>query len=106
VRGGGDSGGAAPPFTWTQTAEEVELTFAVPAVTKAKDVTVIFGLQSCSVALAAGAKPVMSGTLASKVNVDECTWSLMGDGERRKLQVTLFKQSTVSWPGLMAAAAS
>jgi hypothetical protein len=90
-----------PPFAWSQTSDELELTLSVPAATKPKDVRVKFGVQSCSISIG-GAAPVLSGRLAGKVNVDECTWTLSGDGAQRKLQVTLFKQAAVEWAMPMA----
>lgn len=90
------------PLSWSQTSEEVELVIAVAASTRPKDVSVQFGTQSCSVRVGgAGAMPVVGGRLAHKVRADECTWSLVGDGDARTLIVTLFKNQAADWSKLM-----
>lgn len=103
AEGAAADGASTPPFSWSQTTEEVELAIRVPAGTHKKDVSVQFGTQTCTVRVSgSGAPPVMGGRLAHKVNADECTWSLVGDGEARKLHVTLFKQQAAEWRQLMA----
>lgn len=92
---------ASPPFSWSQTAEEVELSVRVPEGTRPKDVRVTFGVQSCTVKVG-GEAAVLEGKLAYRVQPDECTWSLLGVGAVRKLQVTLFKQKPEEWRQLMA----
>jgi len=95
----------APALSWSQTVEEVEVAIAVPPGTRPKDVSVQFGTQSCVVRIGGKeAKPVLSGTLLFKVTADECTWSLMGEGGARKLQVTLFKREAGDWTQLLASA--
>lgn len=84
----------APPVvetwgTWTQTDEEVELRLLVASGTKAKYCKVNFGRTSLKVVVAG--QTVLSGSTFDPVSVDDCTYTLEDEGDRRQLVITLGK---------------
>lgn len=76
--------------SWTQTAEEVELKFAVTAGTKSKYCKVQFGRNSVKVVVAG--QTLLQGTTFDPISLDESTFTLQDEGPtNRELCVTLGK---------------
>jgi hypothetical protein len=95
--------GKAETYRWTQTKEELEVHVPIPAASKARDCKVKFAPGSLSITVA-GVPPVLdSAPLHAKVRPDECTWSVVGEGDSRALVVTLEKAKEGVWSGLCAA---
>ena len=79
---------------WTQNDDEVEITFPFEDAVDKKKLRVDFRRQTVKVALAGVTTHEL--TLYSKVDVDNCTWTLDGG---KSLVVTLEKaEPGVSWP--------
>merc|ERR1739841_211565 len=85
--------GETDTYQWTQSAEEVEVTFKQEGVGKSDKahVKVTFGRQKLKVMLKG--ETLIDGGLGGVVDPDECTWTL-SDGT---VQVTLMKASEDTW---------
>ncbi|XP_071502362.1 nudC domain-containing protein 1-like [Diadema antillarum] len=76
-----------PLFTWTQTGEDVSITFIVPATVSKPDIHVVMEADRLDVRIKNGPE-LLSGALFRLIDITCCTWTL----EKRKLEVTLAKQ--------------
>ena len=91
-------------YTYSQDNEEVVIEVAVPAATKAKDVTCSIKLDSIALRVATlpeGQAEVLSGELFQRVRPEECSWTIATVGGQRVLQVTLTKQQNLRWLGVL-----
>jgi len=89
-----DEGG----YTWSQKGDEVQVLFKLPKAVVKKDVKVGFKMSSLSVAVSGDA--LLEGSLAGKIDTDDCTWCLASGGT--ELQVMLTKQNAKdNWSGLL-----
>ncbi|KAJ1977664.1 hypothetical protein H4R35_002212 [Dimargaris xerosporica] len=89
------------PYTWRQSLEELDLTFPVPAGTRARDVVVDIMNKRLKVALKTAASAVnggdptlVDGELFASIIVDDSTWSIE---DRCRLLVHLEKQNRMQW---------
>jgi len=108
-KGGGlDNGGtdgnaeeverAEDGYTWSQKADEVQISFKLAKSAAKKDVKVTFKPSSISVTVHGNS--MLDGTLAGRVDLDDCTWCLTNGGQ--ELQVMLTKQDgSSSWKDLL-----
>lgn len=83
-------------YSWTQTAEEVDIRVPVADGTTTKDVRVTFGVRALTVALGHG-KPSISLQLSASIRPDESTWTLQGSGSGRELNVHMEKLEQLPW---------
>jgi len=88
-------------YTWTQEGEDVQITFKLEPKDERKltknDMKVTF--QSTSLKVVVAGDCLLDGTLAGRVDVDQCTWTLNGTDE---LQVALTKvNSKEEWDTLI-----
>jgi hypothetical protein len=85
-------------YTWSQKGDEVQVLFKLPKAVVKKDVKVGFKMSSLSVAVNGDA--LLDGSLAGKIDTDDCTWCLASGGT--ELQVMLTKQNAKeNWSGLL-----
>lgn len=121
--GGGRSSSAPPPpggvvgegFTWSQTAEEVEVRVRVPQISTAKNIRVVIGATALRITLpsttSSSDEPdldkrlVTGATLFEKVSAGESTWTI--ENERggagagvRVLCISLAKANNQTWRAL------
>jgi hypothetical protein len=84
--------GEAAGYTWEQNEEEVEIKVPLPAGTTKKQVKVKFSKLTLSVTLEGAPAPIIDNrSLCCKVDVDGCTWTMEGKGEKAKVAITLEK---------------
>ncbi|KAK4195116.1 HSP20-like chaperone [Triangularia verruculosa] len=88
----------ALPYKWTQTISDLSITFPVPPTHKARDLTITF----TKTTLTAGVKnqpPIISGTLAHPIHVDDSTWTLTTspDGSSKTVEILLDKVNKQEW---------
>jgi hypothetical protein len=108
--GGGGSDGVlrTPPgahYAWGQDGDTVTCEMAVPAGTKGKDVKVVIGAARLDVDVASDASLAIHGGLGGRVSRDESSWSLVDDGGRRLLVITIAKEGgerAGKWGALLA----
>eukprot|EP00057_Strongylocentrotus_purpuratus_P012853 XP_011667327.1 PREDICTED: nudC domain-containing protein 1 isoform X2 [Strongylocentrotus purpuratus] len=77
-----------PLFTWTQTGEDVILTFIVPETVSKPDIHMVMEADRIDISIKNG-KELLSGALYRLVDIACCTWTL----EKRKLDVMLAKEN-------------
>ena len=85
----------AVPYGWTQTLQDVNVTFPVPAATKGKDVT--WEVKAGSIKLLLNGAPLLQAALPKRVKPDGCEWTLSGEGAARAIFVTLTKDNQMEW---------
>ncbi|XP_026846219.1 nudC domain-containing protein 1 [Drosophila persimilis] len=87
---------ATPPYTWTQTDEDVLIRFRLPAGATRND----FNIRSTSHQLEVEclAEILLTGALYANVDSDLTTWTIEADS----LQLTLVKELQQSWPHLLS----
>jgi hypothetical protein len=89
-----DEGG----YTWSQKGDEVQILFKLPRSIAKKGVKVAFKISSLKVEVEGAS--LFNGSLAGKIDTDECFWCLACGGT--ELQVMLTKQNAMeNWPGLL-----
>merc|ERR1712190_203378 len=88
-----DEGG----YTWSQKGDEVQVLFKLPKPAVKKDVKVGFKMLSLSVAVHGDS--LLDGSLAGKIDTDDCAWCLASGGS--ELQVMLTKKSSDKWSDLL-----
>lgn len=84
-----------PAYTWTQTMEDVTMTFTVPQRTQKSDINLVFTPNKICIELKNGPK-LLEGPLFRDIDVSVSTWILEG----RKLEVGLAKKEDemLMWP--------
>jgi len=88
-----DAEQAALPYQWKQTLQDVDITFAVPKGTRAKNVDVVIKKKYLKIALN-GQEPIAEGELCNEIKLDESTWSIE---DQKELVVHLEKVNKVEW---------
>ncbi|BGP44196.1 hypothetical protein JCM10450v2_000005 [Rhodotorula kratochvilovae] len=83
----------ALPYRWRQTLHDLTVTVPVPAGTRGKQLDVVLRKDFIRVGLK-GAEPVIEGTLAKEIRVDDSTWTL---DDSREVTVSLEKADQQSW---------
>jgi hypothetical protein len=96
VAGGGGVPAEEVGFSWTQTEQELEVVVKLPETATSRDVKVAFKPQSMQVTC--GKNALVAEQLFERVDVDACTWTLEGEGEDRKLIISMEKQEDAFWP--------
>jgi len=81
-----------PPYVWSQTTEEVTLSFLVGKEVTKRDICFSLAGSKIEIRLADG-KTLLSGDLEGKIDKDGCSWTL-GDSI---LEVTLEKSQLCVW---------
>ncbi|XP_041455134.1 nudC domain-containing protein 1-like isoform X1 [Lytechinus variegatus] len=76
-----------PQFTWTQTGEDVILTFIVPETVSKPDIHMVMEADRIDISIKNG-KELLSGALYRLIDISCCTWTL----DKRKLDVMLSKE--------------
>jgi hypothetical protein len=66
---------SALPYRWRQELGEVEISAAVPAGTRGKDLVVTIQKKRLSVGLK-GQTPILNGELCKEIKVEESNWTL------------------------------
>lgn len=87
------NGGTTATYSWTQTLQEAQASFPVPAGTKSRQVDVVITATKLRVGLK-GSTPLADGALFKKVKVDDSFWTLE-DGNR--VCVYLQKENQMEW---------
>ncbi len=95
-------------YKWAQTADDLEVTVALPSGTAKRDVKVAVGVKSLKVhinsAADTSAPPLVDLALFAAVRPDEMTWTLSsGKDVLPQLQVLVEKAESVTWNRLEAA---
>ncbi|RLN88851.1 hypothetical protein BBJ28_00011132 [Nothophytophthora sp. Chile5] len=87
------NGGQTDKYVWTQTLQEAQVNFAVPAGTKSKQIDVDIRAGKLKVGLRGG-ETFVDGALYNKVKVDDSFWTLE-DGNR--ICIYLQKDNQMEW---------
>ncbi|CAH1779692.1 unnamed protein product [Owenia fusiformis] len=85
-----------PAYTWSQTEEDVTLTFTLPPGTNKPDVYYKLSRGRIELGIKNG-EELLVGDLHDAVDIDGSTWTLEG----QRLEVTLAKSEGVQWPGVV-----
>ncbi|KAF3081424.1 hypothetical protein TWF569_001732 [Orbilia oligospora] len=83
---------ATLPYKWTQALEEVDITVALPAGTRGRDLIVDIKLTGLKVGLK-GKEPLFEGTLYKPIHLDDSTWSISDS----TLEIHLDKSNKKEW---------
>ncbi|TNY17529.1 nuclear movement protein nudC [Rhodotorula diobovata] len=83
----------ALPYRWRQTLTDLTVTVPVPPGTRGKQLDVVLRKDFIRVGLK-GEPPVIEGTLAKEIKVDDSTWTL---DDSREVTVSLEKVDQQSW---------
>ncbi|KAF3187577.1 hypothetical protein TWF788_001803 [Orbilia oligospora] len=83
---------ATLPYKWTQALEEVDITVALPAGTRGRDLVVDIKLTGLKVGLK-GKEPLFEGTLYKPIHLDDSTWSISDS----TLEIHLDKSNKKEW---------
>ncbi|GAA6054967.1 hypothetical protein JCM3770_004073 [Rhodotorula araucariae] len=83
----------ALPYRWRQTLHDLTVSVPVPSGTRGKQLDVVLRKDYIRVGLK-GATPVLEGTLAKEIRVDDSTWTL---DDSREVTVSLEKVDQQSW---------
>jgi len=86
------------PYKWTQTIKDVDITVPIPSNLKGRDLAVQIQKTKLSVAIK-GKEPIMEGTLAHAIHVDESSWTLetTADTAVKELAIHLDKVNQMEW---------
>ena len=89
---------AALPYKWTQTIADVDVTMAVPATLKGRDLAVSLTRTAISAGVK-GQPPILAGDFPSPIHADESTWTLetTGGGGGKEIAVHLDKANKMEW---------
>ena len=91
-------------YTYSQDSDEVVVEVKVPAATKSKDVACTVKPDTVSLTVATlpeGQRDVLCGELFQRVKADESSWTIASMGGERVLQLTLAKQKSMRWLGVL-----
>lgn len=84
-------------YRWTQTIEDVQITFSLPVGTRGKDVNV--AVKNEEIAVRIHNEAVLQGKLFSRVKSEECLWTI----EDNELCLVLVKaKQHESWKSVIA----
>ncbi|KAK4230689.1 HSP20-like chaperone [Podospora fimiseda] len=89
---------AALPYKWNQTIGDLDISFTIPAKFKGKDLAITIAKTSISAGIK-GQPPIISGTLAHAVHVDDSTWTLTTapGGNEKVVEIHLDKVNKMEW---------
>ena len=115
MSGGGPPGGDGadgtwirPPgacYAWAQDGDSITVEIGVPPTTKGKDVKVVIGAAQLEVSVAGAADVSISSPLGGRVARGDSSWSLVDEGGKRLLVLTLAKEGgdrAPAWHSLLA----
>ena len=111
--GGDGSNGTwmRPPgacYAWAQDTDSITVEIGVPAATKGKDCKVVIGAAQLEVSVSGAADVAISSALAGRVSRGDSSWSLVEEGGKRLLVLTLAKEGgdrATTWHSLLAPSA-
>ncbi|KAF2741267.1 CS-domain-containing protein [Polyplosphaeria fusca] len=87
---------AALPYKWTQTIKDVDVTIAIDAKYKGRDLDVKLSKKALKVAIK-GQQPFVDGELPHPIHVDESTWTLETTPTGKEIAVHLDKVNQMEW---------
>ncbi|KAJ4373971.1 hypothetical protein N0V83_002710 [Neocucurbitaria cava] len=87
---------AALPYKWDQTIKDLDITVALDAKYKGKDLDVKISRNALKVAIK-GQEPFIDGELPHAIRVDESTWTLTTTGSTKEIAVHLDKVNQMEW---------
>ncbi|KAF2771119.1 CS-domain-containing protein [Teratosphaeria nubilosa] len=91
-----DAEQAALPYKWTQTIGELDLTAAIPANMKGKDLDVKITKTTIKAGIK-GQDPIIEGTLPHSIHPDDSTWTLETTPTGKELSIHLDKSNKMEW---------
>ncbi|KAF1951653.1 CS-domain-containing protein [Byssothecium circinans] len=87
---------AALPYKWTQTIKDLDVTIAVDAKYKGRDLDVKIAKTHLKVAIK-GQDPIIDGDLPHAIHVDDSTWTLETTPTGKEVVVHLDKVNQMEW---------
>ncbi|KAI7549171.1 Nuclear movement protein [Hortaea werneckii] len=84
------------PYKWTQTIGELDLTAAIPANIKGKDLDVKLTRNGIKAAIK-GQEPIIEGDFPHPIRVDDSTWTLESGPSSKELNIHLDKVNKMEW---------
>ncbi|KAL1303963.1 hypothetical protein AAFC00_000410 [Neodothiora populina] len=84
------------PYKWVQTIQDLDVTAAIPANMKGKDLDVKIAKTSIKAGIR-GQEPIIEGTLPHAILVDESTWTLETTPSGKELAIHLDKANKMEW---------
>ncbi|KAF2085145.1 CS-domain-containing protein [Saccharata proteae CBS 121410] len=84
------------PYKWTQTIQDVDITIAVPANIKGRDLDVELKKRKLKVAIK-GQEPFIDGELPKEIKIDDSTWTLESVPGGKEVSVHLDKVNKMEW---------
>lgn len=91
-----DAEQAALPYRWTQTIKDVDVTVAVDAKYKGRDLDVHLARTRLRVAIK-GQAPIIEGDLPHPIHVDDSTWTLETVPGGKEISLHLDKVNQMEW---------
>ncbi|KAI1916972.1 hypothetical protein LOZ65_005148 [Ophidiomyces ophidiicola] len=84
------------PYKWIQTIKDADITFAVPAEMRGRDLDVLLTKSKIRAGIK-GKEPIIEGEFPHPIHVDESTWTLEPISTGKEVSIHLDKMNKMTW---------